>query len=158
MHPQCCSITDTIGDSLEASTCDPTPSWMNATRDSGNCKSLHFDKFDVIAHFPLTLPMLQFEQLLLTLPYPSPTSSKYIQSCDWNLYTICVTISDYHSYSVAYYSNACKYIEQKFLHSSAGRRFNRNFFVLSFVLKNGLRFHFDSETCQNYQCLNIVLV
>ena len=29
---------------------------------------------------------------------------------------------------------------------------------LSFGLKNGLRFHFDSETCLNYPFLNIFLV
>ena len=28
-----------------------------------------------------------------------------------------------------------------------GRRFNRNYFGLSFSLKNGLRFHFGSVTC-----------
>ena len=41
---------------------------------------------------------------------------------------------------------------------AAGRQFNRNFFGLSFGLKNGLRFHFDSETCLNYPFLNIFLV
>ena len=40
----------------------------------------------------------------------------------------------------------------------AGRRFNRKQFGLSFGLKNGLRFHFDSETCLNYPFLNIFLV
>ena len=131
---------------------------MNATRDSGNCKSLHFDKFDVIARLALTLPMLQFEQLLLALPYPSPTSSKYSQSYDWNLYTKCVITSDCHSIQWLTTLHACKYIEQKFLHSSAGRILNRKFFVLSFGLKNGLRFHFDSETCLNYPFLKIFLV
>ena len=41
---------------------------------------------------------------------------------------------------------------------SSGRRFNRNIFGLSFGLKNGLRFHFDSETCLNYPFLKIFLV
>ena len=31
-----------------------------------------------------------------------------------------------------------------------GRRFNGNIFGLSFGLKNGLRFEFDSEKCLNY--------
>ena len=31
-------------------------------------------------------------------------------------------------------------------------------FGLSFGLKNGLRFHFDSETCLNYKFLNIFSV
>ena len=35
-----------------------------------------------------------------------------------------------------------------------GRRFNRKTFGLSFGLKNGLRFHFDSETCLNSLFLN----
>ena len=39
-----------------------------------------------------------------------------------------------------------------------GRRFNRKHFGLSFGLKNGLRFRFDSETCLNYPILNIFLV
>ena len=36
----------------------------------------------------------------------------------------------------------------------AGGQFNRKNFDLSFGLKNGLRFHFDSDTCVNYQVLN----
>ena len=36
-----------------------------------------------------------------------------------------------------------------------GTQFNRNIFVLSFGLKNGLRFNFDSETCLNYPFLNV---
>ena len=36
-----------------------------------------------------------------------------------------------------------------------GRRFNGNSFGLSFVSKNGLRFHFDSETCLNHLFLNV---
>ena len=43
-------------------------------------------------------------------------------------------------------------------HSHPGRRFNRNIFGLSFGSKNGLRFHFDSETCLSYPFLNIFLV
>ena len=41
---------------------------------------------------------------------------------------------------------------------TTGRRFNRTNFGLSFGLKNGLRFRFDSETCPNYPFLNIFLV
>ena len=40
----------------------------------------------------------------------------------------------------------------------AGTQFNRKTFVLSFGLKNGLRFRFDYEACLNYPFLNIVLV
>ena len=40
----------------------------------------------------------------------------------------------------------------------SGRRFDRKKFGLSFGLKNGLRFHFDSMTCLNYQFLNFFLV
>ena len=36
--------------------------------------------------------------------------------------------------------------------------FNRNYICLIFGLKNGLRFHFDSETCLNDPFLNIFLV
>ena len=43
-------------------------------------------------------------------------------------------------------------------HTSSGRQFNRKHFGLSFGSKNGLRFHFDSETCLNYPFLNIFLV
>ena len=42
--------------------------------------------------------------------------------------------------------------------ATAGTRFNRNKIGLSNGLKNGLRFHFDSATCLNYQCLNIFLL
>ena len=44
------------------------------------------------------------------------------------------------------------------LRNYPGRRFNRNFFCLSFGLKNCFKFHFDSETCLNYLFLNIFLV
>ena len=40
----------------------------------------------------------------------------------------------------------------------SGRRFNRKHFGLSFDLKNGLRFRFDSARCLNYPFLNIFLV
>ena len=39
----------------------------------------------------------------------------------------------------------------------AGDQTNRNNFGLSFGLKKGLRFHFDSDTCLNYPFLNIFL-
>ena len=39
-----------------------------------------------------------------------------------------------------------------------GTRFNRKCFGLSFGLKSGLRFHFDSDTCLNYQFLNFFFV
>ena len=35
-------------------------------------------------------------------------------------------------------------------HVRPGAQLNRKNFGLSFGLKNGLRFHFDSETCLNY--------
>ena len=38
------------------------------------------------------------------------------------------------------------------------RQFNKQNFGLSFGLKNGLRFHFDSETCLTYPFFNIFLV
>ena len=38
----------------------------------------------------------------------------------------------------------------------SGRRFDRKKFDLSFGLKNGFRFHFDSETCLNCPFLNSV--
>ena len=44
------------------------------------------------------------------------------------------------------------------LRRGTGRRFNRKHFGLSFGLKNGLRFHFDSEACLKYPFLNIFLV
>ena len=40
----------------------------------------------------------------------------------------------------------------------SGRRFNRKHFGFSFGLKNGLRFHFDSETWRNNPFLNVFLV
>ena len=40
----------------------------------------------------------------------------------------------------------------------AGRQFNRKTFGLSFGLKNGLRFHFDSKKCLNNPFLKIFLV
>ena len=39
----------------------------------------------------------------------------------------------------------------------AGTHFNRSNFGLNFGLKNGLRFHFDSESCLNHPFLNIFL-
>ena len=43
--------------------------------------------------------------------------------------------------------------------STTGKRFNRKtIFGLSFGLKNGWRFHFNSETCLNYPFLNIFSV
>ena len=44
------------------------------------------------------------------------------------------------------------------LSAKSGRRFNRTSFGLSFRMKNGLRFRFDSETCLNYPFLNIFLL
>ena len=40
----------------------------------------------------------------------------------------------------------------------AGRQFNRKVSGLSFGFKNGLRFHFGSETCLNYPCWDIFSV
>ena len=40
----------------------------------------------------------------------------------------------------------------------SGGQFNRKFFSLNCGLKNGLRFHFDSERCLNYPFLNICFV
>ena len=42
--------------------------------------------------------------------------------------------------------------------AAAGTQFNRNIFGLSFGLKNGLRFRFDSAKCLNYTFLNVFLV
>ena len=39
-----------------------------------------------------------------------------------------------------------------------GWKFNKKKFGLSFGLKNGLRFHFDSVTCLNYPLMNYFLV
>ena len=47
---------------------------------------------------------------------------------------------------------------QLHVHLRAGMQFNRKTIGLSFGLKNGLRFRFDSETCLNYPFLNIFLV
>ena len=44
------------------------------------------------------------------------------------------------------------------LSAVTGTQFNRKFFGLSFGLKNGLRFHFDSATCLNYPFLSVFLV
>ena len=41
---------------------------------------------------------------------------------------------------------------------NAGRQFNSKKYGLSFGLKNGLRFSFDSVTCLNYPFLNMFLV
>ena len=41
--------------------------------------------------------------------------------------------------------------------ADSGRQFNSKKFALSFGLKNGLRFHFDSETCLNFSVGNIKL-
>ena len=43
-------------------------------------------------------------------------------------------------------------------HEDPGWQFNRIKFGYSFVLKNGLRFHFDSVTCLNYPFFNFFSV
>ena len=43
-------------------------------------------------------------------------------------------------------------------HEEPGWQFNRNINGLSFGLKNGSRFHFDSVTCLIYPFLNFLLV
>ena len=48
--------------------------------------------------------------------------------------------------------------EGTFTHLDTGWQFNRTKFGLSFGLKNGFRFHFDSVTCLNYQFLDILIV
>ena len=40
----------------------------------------------------------------------------------------------------------------------AGRKFNGNISGLSFGLKNGFRFRFDSVTCLNYPIVNFLFV
>ena len=42
--------------------------------------------------------------------------------------------------------------------AGSGWQFNRKIIDLSFSSKNGLRVHFDSVSCLNYQILNIFLV
>ena len=46
----------------------------------------------------------------------------------------------------------------RFVTIEQGRDSIEKCFGLSFGLKNGLRFHFDSETCLNYPILNIFFV
>ena len=53
-----------------------------------------------------------------------------------------------HGWGAATFNWAC----------GSGRQLNRTFFGLSFGLKNGLSFHFDSETCLNQPFLNFFLV
>ena len=43
-------------------------------------------------------------------------------------------------------------------HRQPGRRFSSKKILLKFWLENGLRFHFDSETCMNCPFLNIFSV
>ena len=47
-------------------------------------------------------------------------------------------------------------IQKMFGSLLAGRRFNRKTIGLSFGLKNGSRFRFDSETCLNYTFLTFL--
>ena len=49
-----------------------------------------------------------------------------------------------------------KKVVKLILDAGAGRRFVRKNFLVTFGLKNGLRFHFYSETCLNYPFFNVV--
>ena len=60
--------------------------------------------------------------------------------------------------NVEIWSEAAKERKEVAKFDAPGRQFNSKVSGLSFGLKNGLRFLFDPQTCQNYPFLNIFVV